>query len=151
MVTRLTEHFTLEELTVTQATRLGYSNEPPANVLPNLLVTAKGLEEVRALANAPIAVNSAYRSLQVNAWVGSKPTSQHVKGQAADIVCPKLTPKQLMALIYNSNIQYDQLLLEFSDPKTGLGGWVHISFAANPRREALTIDKSGTRRYVPGA
>lgn len=148
MTTRLTAHFTLEELTTTRAVALGMDNTPPANVLPNLLYTAKGLEEVRALVGGPISVTSGYRSPSVNAWAGSKPTSQHLLGQAADFHSNAFTTEQLMSLIYKSKVKYDQLLREFADPKTGAGGWVHISFSAKPRMQALIIDKQGVRPYA---
>ncbi len=142
---QLSPHFSLEEFCVSQtAARLGLSNDPPLEVVSNLKRTAIGLERVRVLLNAnAIHINSGYRSPKVNAAVGSKPTSQHVTGQAADIICPTFgTPERVMEVIVNSAVDYDQIILEF-------GSWVHISFTnGKPRQQALIIDNRGTRAYV---
>lgn len=140
---QLSQHFTLDEMVFSQtASRMGISNDPPIEVVANLKRTAAGLELVRILLNAcPIHVNSGYRSPQVNAEVGSKSTSQHLTGQAADITCPSFgSPERIMMEIVNSSIEYDQCILEFSN-------WVHISFSDKPRKQALIIDHKGTRAY----
>lgn len=139
----LSPHFTLDEFCTSQtAARLGISNDPPIEVVANLKRTAVGLERVRGiLNNNAIHINSGYRSLKVNAAVGSKATSQHVTGEAADFICPTWgTPEKIMRAIVDSAIDYDQILLEFDV-------WVHISFSDNPRRQALVIDHSGTHAY----
>lgn len=137
----LTDHFTLEELTASEtAKRKGMDNTPPANVLPVLVRTAQGLERIRTLVGKPIHVNSAYRSPAVNEAVGSKATSQHVKGEAADIVCHGMTPKELAQVIADNrfSLSADQVILEFNS-------WVHVSFTDRPRHAILTIDADGTR------
>lgn len=139
----LSPHFTLDEFCTSQtASRLGISNDPPLEVVANLKRTAQGLERVRAvLNNNAIHINSGYRSLKVNAAVGSKATSQHVTGEAADFICPTWgTPDKIMRAIVDSAIDYDQILLEFD-------AWVHISFSDKNRRQALVIDHSGTHAY----
>jgi zinc D-Ala-D-Ala carboxypeptidase len=139
----LSEHFTLDEFCTSQtAARLGILNDPPLEVVAHLKRTAAGMEKVRSLLNdKPIHINSGYRSLKVNAAVGSKSTSQHVTGQACDFICPRYgTPEQIMKAIISSPIEYDQCILEF-------GQWVHISFSHAPRKQALIIDHSGTRGY----
>lgn len=144
----LTEHFTLSELTQSQtASRLGMDNFPPPGVMEALKRTAQGLEQVRALVGAPILVSSGYRSPYVNRKVGGAATSQHTKGEAADITTPACTPDVLMARIRASVIAYDQLILEFFNKATGTG-WVHISFSDKPRKQALVIDSTGTRTYA---
>jgi hypothetical protein len=92
---------------------------------------------------APITIKSGYRSLALNRAIGSKDTSQHIKGQAADFIAPRFgTPLEIVTALRDSGIAYDQLILEFA----GKGrGWVHVSFADNPRNMALQIDASGTR------
>lgn len=140
----LSEHFTLDEFTHSKtATRMGASNAPPLELLPALKRTAKGLEAVRTLlGDLPITVSSGYRSPMVNNLVGSKPSSQHLLGQAVDFTCPAFgTPEQIMRRIVSSGIEYDQCLLEFNS-------WVHISFNDKPRRQALVIDRNGTRSYA---
>lgn len=140
-MTWLSPHFTLDELTVSQtAARLGLDNDPPPEVLAALKFTARGLEDVRVrLGGAPILVSSGYRSPAVNAAVGGSASSQHMRGQAVDFTAPRFgTPRQIVDALADSDVPYDQLILEF-------GRWVHISFSPLPRRHALVIDRSGTR------
>lgn len=143
---KLTEHFTLEELTASDiADRHGIDNTPTSPlILTNLKNLAEGLEHVRALLGRPIIVNSGYRSVVVNSLLKSKPSSQHTKGLAADIICPSFgTPKDIIKKIISSDINYDQVILEFDR-------WIHISFCEEgykPRKQALIIDSKGTRTY----
>ena len=141
----LSPNFTLEELTHSEiAERLGLDNTPDETVKANLVRLARMLEDVRRALGRPIMVNSAYRSPKVNEAVGSKPTSQHCIGCAADIKVPGLTPDNIVKEILKTNIEFDQLIREFDS-------WVHISipnkFADNPRKQVLIIDKTGTRPY----
>ena len=141
----LSPNFTLEELTHSEiAERQGLDNTPNEDVKANLVRLARFLEEVRRALGRPIMVNSAYRSPQVNAAVGSKPTSQHCIGCAADIKVPGLTPDNIVKELLKTNLEYDQIIREFDS-------WVHISipskFADKPRKQVLIIDKSGTRSY----
>lgn len=141
----LSPNFTLEELIYSEtAQRKGLDNTPTEEVKANLVRLARFLEEVRRVLGRPILINSAYRSPQVNEAVGSKSTSQHCLGCAADIRVPRLTPDDIIKLILKSNIEYDQVIREFDS-------WVHISipnkFADKPRKSALVIDKNGTRPY----
>jgi zinc D-Ala-D-Ala carboxypeptidase len=142
---KLSPNFTLAELTHSEtAERLGLDNTPDEKVKANLVRLARMLEEVRRVLGRPIMVNSAYRSPAVNKAIGSKSTSQHCVGCAADIRVPGLTPNDIVKEIIKTNIEYDQLIREFDS-------WVHISipnkFADKPRRQVLIIDKSGTRPY----
>jgi hypothetical protein len=139
----LSEHFTLEELTATQHRSL--DNTPNSSEINNLKRLAEMLEEVKTLLNGkPIMVNSAFRSKAVNDAVGSKDTSQHRVGCAADIRVPGLTPDQVVKAIIGSPIAFDQIIREFDS-------WTHISVPNNPsgtpRKQALIIDKQGTRAY----
>lgn len=140
---QLTEHFSLEEMTVSQiAARNGISNQPTKDALDNLVYTAQQMELVRTLLGTPIIVDSAYRSPEVNKLVKGAKNSQHKEGKAVDFISPKYgTPKDIVAKIKASNIQYDQLIHEFNS-------WVHISFVkSGSRRETLTIDNNGTRPF----
>lgn len=140
---QLTKHFSLEELTVSQAAaRSGISNQPSPEVLDNLTYTATQMELVRDLLGAPINVNSAYRSPEVNKLVKGAKNSQHVEGKAVDFISPSFgTPRQIVEKIKGSNIVYDQLIHEFNS-------WVHISFIKQgSRRHTLTIDSNGTRTF----
>jgi len=139
----LTPHFSLEELTVTNHRSL--DNIPNSSEINNLKRLAEMLEEVKDLLDGkPIMVNSAFRSKAVNDAVGSKDTSQHRVGCAADIRVPGLTPDQVVKAIIGSTIAYDQIIREFDS-------WTHISVPNNPsgtsRKQALIIDKTGTRAY----
>jgi len=143
----MTEHFTFEELYASDtAARHKINNEPKDPiVLKNLKFLAERLEDVRSLLRHPIHVNSAYRSLRVNNLVGSKPTSAHTKGLAADIICPSFgSPRDVVYAIVGSDIKYDQVILEFDR-------WCHIAFAEEgkePRLQKLIIDKKGTRVFT---
>jgi hypothetical protein len=141
----LSPNFTLEELTYSEtAQRKGLDNTPSEEIKANLVRLARFLEEVRRVLGRPILINSAYRSIAVNESVGSKSTSQHCLGCAADIRVPGLTPNDIIKLLLKTNIEYDQIIREFDS-------WVHISipnkFADKPRKMALIIDKAGTRPY----
>jgi hypothetical protein len=140
---QLSTHFSLAEFTHSQtAARLGIDNKAPAQLMPALQRTAEGLERVRdLLGGKPIIVSSGYRSPSLNKAIGSKPTSQHTTGQAVDFTCPAFgAPREIVAALVGSGIQYDQCLLEFS-------AWVHLSFADKPRGQTLIIDKTGTKPW----
>jgi putative chitinase len=139
----LTEHFTLEELTHTDHREL--SNEPNESETENLKRLAGFLEQVKTtLGGKPIMVNSAFRSKAVNDAVGSKDTSQHRVGCAADIRVPGMTPDEVVKTIMSSDLQYDQIIREFDR-------WTHISVPNKKdtpaRKQALIIDRTGTRAY----
>jgi len=143
MTTLLSPHFSLEELTVTDHRE--FTNEPNDLEKNNLKRLAELLEQVkRLLGDKPIMVNSAFRSKQVNDAVGSKDTSQHRIGCAADIRVPGMTPDEVVKAVIASDLAYDQIIREFDR-------WTHVSvpndFTGKPRKQALIIDKSGTRVY----
>ena len=141
----LSPHFALAEFCVSDtAARRGIDNTPPGHVIQALERTALGLEAVRVrLGTAPITITSGYRSLPLNRLIGSRDSSQHVMGEAADFICPRFgTPAEIVAAVRDSGIPFDQLILEYA--RNG-GGWVHMSFADRPRRMALEIDAQGTR------
>jgi len=140
----LTEHFTLEELTHTDHRAL--DNTPNDAELANLTRLAEFLEQVKTvLGGKPIMVNSAFRSKAVNDAVGSKDTSQHRVGCAADIRVPGMAPNEVVKAIIDSGLGYDQVIREFDR-------WTHISIPNEavraPRKQALIIDKQGTRLYA---
>lgn len=149
--THLTPNFTLAELTHSEtAARIGVDNQPDQVQLANLARLANLLEQIRALVRKPIIVTSGLRTLPVNRSVGSKDTSQHVKGCAADIKVPGMTPDQLVRVILASGISFDQCIREFAKPNGS--GWTHISVPNTedtaPRRMALIIDEQGTRAFA---
>jgi len=140
----MTEHFTLEELTHTDHREL--ENIPNETELANIQRLAEFLETVKTvLGGKPIMVNSAFRSKAVNDAVGSKDTSQHRLGCAADLRVPSMTPDAVVRAIIASDLQYDQVIREFDR-------WTHVSITNTaggvPRKQALIIDKQGTRLFV---
>ena len=140
---KLSPNFTLEELTHTDHRQ--FDNTPNATEIANLTRLAALLEQVRTeIGNKPIMVNSAFRSKQVNDAVGSKDTSQHRIGCAADIRVFGMMPDEVVKKVIASDIGYDQIIREFDR-------WTHISIPntkdMTPRRQALIIDRTGTRPY----
>lgn len=132
---QLTENFSLEEMCASQvAARHGLDNSPGATDLANLKRVAAVMEMVRAILGEPIRVDSGYRSPLVNASVGGASMSAHCRGLACDFVCPAFgTPAEVALAILRSEIDYDQLILEY--------GWVHIGLAEEglpDRHETLT-------------
>ena len=143
-MTQLSEHFTLEELTHTDHRQ--FDNTPNADELANLTRLASFLEQVKTvLGGKPIMVNSAFRCKLVNDAVGSKDTSQHRIGCAADLRVPGMTPDEVVKAVISAGIGYDQVIREFDR-------WTHISVPSHPedkpRQQALIIDKQGTRSYA---
>jgi hypothetical protein len=142
---KLTENFSLEEMTVSDiGARKGLDNTPNATEIANLIRTAALLEQLRAIIKKPIRVNSAFRSKAVNDAVGSKDTSQHRIGCAADIKVTGMSPREVVQACIDAKLPYDQVIEEFSS-------WTHISVpdmpSRPPRRQALTIDNAGTRLF----
>ena len=143
-MTHLSPNFTLAELTVTDHRE--FDNSPTQEEISNLQRLAQLLEQVKyTLGGKPIMVNSAFRSAQVNAAVGSKDTSQHRHGCAADIRVPGMTPDEVVRAVIAAGLPYDQIIREFDR-------WTHISIpnvdGGTPRKSALIIDKSGTRPFA---
>jgi hypothetical protein len=143
----LTPNFTLDELTASEsAERNGWDNSPNDAELENLKRLADFLEQVKVvLGGKPVMINSAFRSKKVNDSVGSKDTSQHRIGCAADIRVPGMTPDEVVRKVIASGISYDQVIREFDR-------WTHISIPnsvdTSPRKQALIIDKAGTRQFA---
>jgi zinc D-Ala-D-Ala carboxypeptidase len=140
----MTPHFTLAELTATSHRQ--FDNTPNEAETANLQRLAEFLEQVKtALDGKPIMINSAFRSKQVNDSVGSKDTSQHRIGCAADLRVPGMTPDQVVRAVIAAGLPFDQIIREFDS-------WTHISVTntpdGTPRRQALIIDKAGTRPFA---
>ena len=138
---KISEHFTLEQLSFSkEASRLGLDNTPTSIVVTNLGLVAAVMEKIRTLlGDRPIVVHSGYRSAEVNHSVGGVVTSAHCRGLACDFVCSAFgTPTEVALAILKSDIEYDQLILEY--------GWVHIGLAQEgllSRQEALTKRSPG--------
>lgn len=132
----LTAHFSLDELTASQAAdRLGLDNTPDRKARTNLGYLATDLEAIRMmLGNQPIIISSGYRSPLVNEAVGGSRHSAHTDGRAADFICPKYgSPLEVCRLIAVSKLDFDQLIHEWR--------WVHYAIpepGKDGRREVLT-------------
>jgi hypothetical protein len=143
----LTPHFTLQELTFSEtAERNGWDNSPNDQELENLKRLANFLEQVKVvMGGKPIMISSGLRTKKVNDAVGSKDTSQHRLGCAADFKVPGVTPDEVCRKIIASGIPYDQIIREYDR-------WIHISVPSSvdtaPRRQALIIDNKGTRPFA---
>lgn len=139
---QLSEHFSLTEFTRSEyASRHDIDNTPDRIALENLGKTAQDMEAVRRLFGCPIAISSAFRSPLINRIVGGSETSDHRNGLAVDFWVPGKTDYQVAKDIEASDLQYDQLILEY--------GWVHLGFGFRMRRESLT-KKSKDSPYVLG-
>jgi hypothetical protein len=146
----LTEHFTLEELTATSHRE--FDNTPNDAELANLIRLAEFLEQVKeVLGGKPVMISSGFRSKAVNDSVKSKDSSQHRLGCAVDFKVPGMKPDEVVRALVASDLDFDQVIREFSDPVLG-GGWTHISINNTPdkapRRQALIIDKAGARAFA---
>ena len=143
----LTPHFTLEELTASEtAERNGWDNSPNDAELANLTRLADFLEQVKVVLDGkPIMISSGLRTKKVNDAVGSKDSSQHRTGCACDFRVPGMTPDEVVRKIVASGIMFDQVIREFDR-------WTHISIPnsddTSPRKQALIIDKAGTRPFA---
>jgi hypothetical protein len=140
----LSKHFTLDELTVTDHRE--FDNSPTQVEISNLQRLAQLLEQVKdTLGGKPVMINSAFRCKQVNDAVGSKDSSQHRHGCAADFRVPGVTPDEVVRAVIAAGLPFDQIIREYDR-------WTHISIPntedATPRGNALIIDKSGTRPFA---
>ncbi len=135
----LSPHFTLQELT---ATKRKLQNKPDANAVERLrLLCQHVLEPLRELYGEAIQVNSGYRSPAVNAAVGGAPTSQHLRGEAADITTGKLEGNRRLlgiALEHARELGFDQLIAEKSNTY-GYPRWLHISYSDRKRRQQFIV------------
>mgnify|MGYP006239876589 FL=1 len=145
---KLTENFTLQELIKSQtALRKGINNKPASpDIVVNLqTLCEKVLQPVREHFGKPVTVNSGYRCTKLNKAIGSSSKSQHTKGLAADIEIPGVSNKELAEYI-ESNLPFDQLILEFYNGVDPNSGWVHVSYVDDDknRKQTLTINANGT-------
>lgn len=141
----MTPHFTLEELTFSNtAIRLGIDNTASEEIKDNLEILAEGLEQIRTkLDSRPLIISSGYRSLPLNRVIGSKDSSYHCKGLAADFKTKYCSIKEAMDILSESGIEFDKLILEFNS-------WIHVQFpekGKKARRQVLEIDNQGVRFY----
>jgi hypothetical protein len=152
-MTQLSANFTLKELTKSDtATRLGLDNTPDDEALENLKTLCEMvLQPVRDHFGKSVTVNSGYRSPESNAAVGGSKTSDHCKGQAADIEIDGLPNPELAQWIMD-NLDYTQLILEFYTQGQPNSGWVHVSYDPNnlKKQELTAVKVAGKTQYLQG-
>ena len=154
----LSPHFTLWEMCKSStAKRLGLANTPgDAEIAALVALCENALEPIRAQIKKPIRINSGYRSPELNRAIGGSKTSQHCKGEAADLEIWGVSNLDLARFIRGSSIPFDQLILEHHDPEAGPNsGWVHLSHRATDNRgQVLTASRVNGRtvyaRDLPG-
>ena len=150
---KLSANFSLNELTKSEtALRHDLDNTPPQQVVDNLRTLCENvLQPVREGYGIAVKVNSGYRAPEVNAAVGGSKTSDHCKGQAADIEIPGV-PNAELAQWIKDNLDFTQLILEFYTPGIPDSGWVHVSYDANNlKKQTLTaVKENGKTVYKPG-
>ncbi len=136
-MTRLSKNFTLAELTVTNT---GLRNVPNAEQVENLrLLAEKILQPLRDRVGKAINVNSAFRAPAVNKAVGGSATSDHLKGNSADIWVAGMRGRALAELVIEMNLPFDQLIQYLGSDR------IHVSFRARPRRQVMHAVKQGTK------
>lgn len=125
-------NFTITELVKSDtAEKNGISNTPDINSLDNLLeLIFYVLQPLRDKLGKPITITSGFRSAKVNQLVGGVGNSQHLYGQAADMVVSGMTPAQLVEFVKKSGIEFDQLINEYDQ-------WTHISFSKSHNRKQV--------------
>lgn len=150
---KLSKNFSLQEFTKSQtALRLGLDNTPQGEHLEAAQALFENVVQPVRDHFGPTVINSGYRGPALNEAVGGSATSQHCKGEAADIEVPGVANKDLAEWI-RDNMDYDQLILEFYDPEIPDAGWVHVSYKADGsnRKQDLTAMKvNGKTQYTPG-
>lgn len=111
-------------------------NTPPLQEAGNLKALAENvLDPLREWYGKPIYVNSGYRSPQLNRMVGGAPTSQHMKGEAADITAGSKAENRKLFDYIKSNLPFDQVI----DEKDY--SWVHVSYKrdGSNRKQVLKL------------
>lgn len=138
----LTRNFSLAELTVTNKP---FANTPNADQVECLRALAENvLQPLRDALGKPITVTSGFRSQRVNSAVGGATTSQHLRGEAADIKVEGMAPLKVAQTIVRLGLPFDQVINEFNS-------WVHVSYSSRHRREQKTAVKRGARTvYIAG-
>lgn len=145
-MTQLSPNFMLAEFTKSQtAARRGISNDPTqAHIEAMRLLCANILEPLRAAVGGPIVINSGYRSAALNRAIGGSASSQHSRGEAADLERPGVSNMELCRRIIALRLPFDQLILEDYQPGVEGAGWVHVSHSASGRQRGQVL--TATRR-----
>jgi len=147
---KLTENFSLNELTKSQtAERKGIDNTPSVEHQESLkLLCTHVLQPIRDHFSQVVSISSGYRSPELCLAIGSKTTSQHAKGQAADFEIFGMSNQEL-AIWIHENLEYDQLILEYWKKEDPNAGWVHCSYNVNVNRKQYlkAYKENGRTKY----
>jgi zinc D-Ala-D-Ala carboxypeptidase len=138
----MTKNFTLTEFLESQtATRRGIEEQfrPPKHIVKNLQALAENILQPLRDKTGPIRISSGYRCKALNAAIGGSISSQHMMGEAADIISadPNVSNATLFEIIQKLNLPFDQLIWEYGtklNPR-----WIHVSFSPRNRRQILYI------------
>tara|TARA_R110000751_G_scaffold57842_4_gene122565 strand:- start:8807 stop:9262 length:456 start_codon:yes stop_codon:yes gene_type:complete len=150
-MTMLSKYFSLAEMTKSQtATRLGLDNIPSDGQIDDLKdLCINILDPVREHYGVPFSPSSGYRSPELNAAIGSTPTSQHCAGQAADIEVPGVSNIRLAWWI-RVHLDFDQLILEYYTSGDPSSGWIHVSLnSGSNRHKVLTYNGTSYEKGLP--
>lgn len=148
---KLSQHFTISEMTKSQtAERKRIDNVPNLEEVESLKsLCVNVLEKIRSHFGKPVTINSGFRCIKLNKAIGGSKTSQHVKGEAADIEISGVD-NLILAKWIKENLQFDQLICEFYTPGVPDSGWVHVSWSrAKNRNQVLTVNRTGTTIGLP--
>ena len=148
---KLSNNFSLKELTKSDyAIRNGIANEPNMDQIVRLKELCNEILQPVRNKFGPVIVTSGFRSPQLCTAIGSSINSQHADGAAADFECLGVDNAELADWIY-SNVNYDQMILEFYTPGEPNSGWVHCSYSDKPRKQFLLAyrDENGKTKYKP--
>lgn len=134
LIMKLTEHFTLAEFVRSEtATNRHIDNTPTPEVIENLRALCRNvLEPARVAFGSPIYITSGYRCQALNKAVGGKPTSQHLRGEAADLQVNGIDNLRRLYNVIKSRGVFDQLLYETN--RSGVR-WIHVSYKASGNRQ----------------
>ena len=148
---KLTRNFSLQELTKSDtAIRKGIDNEPNADQIDKLKMLCENVLQPVRDHFGRVKVPSGFRSPELCQAIGSSVNSQHAKAEAADFECVGVDNAELFDWI-KSNLEPDQLILEFYTPGEPNSGWIHCSWIeGTPRASFLHAYKSeGKTKYKP--
>jgi hypothetical protein len=138
---RISKHISYKEAVGSNyAKQKGIKNKPNEEQVENMkLLAEKVFEPLREWVDAPIKVNSMFRSLELNTALKGSKTSSHMNGEAMDITSMGGKSNLEMFHYIKDNLEFDQLIWEFGkEPK-----WLHVSFSKNNRKQVLVTKKRG--------
>lgn len=137
----LSKNFTLEELIASStAKQHKVQNVPDKQTIANLGCLVQNLlQPLRDKLRRPIIVTSGYRCPELNKLVGGAKNSQHVLGQAVDIVVSGMTPRTLAEFVTRSGLTFDQMIVE----EVGNTSWLHLSYTRKFNRKERLLYRGG--------